>query len=65
MLSRMESTSVTCMTAFVNRRVRIRYNVERSRAAAVTRSSRYTVCLQHDSANSAIEKRLCSPIQSN
>lgn len=41
----MDSTRVICMIARVNMRVSMRYTVDRSRAAAVTNSRRYTVWL--------------------
>lgn len=43
MLSKIERTRVMCMIIRVNIRVSMRYTVESTRAAAVTKRSRYTV----------------------
>jgi hypothetical protein len=49
--------SVTCIIIFVKARVRIRYTLDRRRAAAVTSRSRYTVCLDNYSQDTYIRGR--------
>jgi hypothetical protein len=45
MLSRMVSTRVTCMIAFVNMRARIKYKTDNTMAAAVTSSRSHAALL--------------------
>ena len=46
MFKRIDRIKVMCMIALVNIRVRMRYTVDRSSAAPVTKSSRITVWLR-------------------
>lgn len=45
MLSNIERISVMCIIVLVNKRIRIRYTVESSKAAAAMSNRRYTVLL--------------------